>query len=381
MKRKHHISIIGSLAVLFIAVWWSSGSRVSAVAPSAPLPHNVSNPTIQEGPLPKLEALQTEFDFGFLQQGESGEHAFEIRNVGEAPLRLKTGSTTCRCTLGSLERDELLPGETGTVRLEWKTKDTAKTYRQAATILTNDPEQPSVEFKVHGKVVTLYEMNPPVSWTLATVDKTKPTELVGMIYSQVRDQFTIEEVTSSHASVHTRAIPLDAEQLQRLEAKSGYAVHVTMEPGLTPGPFTATIGLRTDLENEFTPAWIIDAQIPGPVRIAGANWLPEQNRLRLPKFPVAQGYRATLSMFVQLDEQYRGGQNAQVSSEADGIHVNVTRDEKLKDEPFERFDLKIEIPPGAPQAQHDMHNPVVVQLSTPHPSIPVVDLKVSYTSY
>src|SRR5579872_2905137 len=59
----------------------------------------VGPPVSKTGPYPKAVIEETEFEFGRMEVGEERSHAFIIRNEGEAPLLLKKGKTTCKCTM------------------------------------------------------------------------------------------------------------------------------------------------------------------------------------------------------------------------------------------------------------------------------------------
>ena len=48
-------------------------------------------------------------DFGMLDPHGTGSHQFEIHNQGAAPLALKMGSTTCKCTASKLGSTLLQP--------------------------------------------------------------------------------------------------------------------------------------------------------------------------------------------------------------------------------------------------------------------------------
>jgi hypothetical protein len=51
---------------------------------------------------PHAEALETVHDFGSANPQFTGEHEFVIRNTGNAPLTLKRGPKSCKCTLSKL---------------------------------------------------------------------------------------------------------------------------------------------------------------------------------------------------------------------------------------------------------------------------------------
>src|SRR5688572_22921904 len=68
---------------------------------------------------PQAVTDETEFDFGVMDPLTMGSHVFVIRNAGDAPLRLQAGPTSCKCTLSNVAQNEIPPGGSGEVRLEW----------------------------------------------------------------------------------------------------------------------------------------------------------------------------------------------------------------------------------------------------------------------
>ena len=64
-------------------------------------------------PYPAVEVGETEYDFGSMDSNATDSHEFIFRNVGDAPLTLEAGKTTCKCTLSDIGDGTILPGESG----------------------------------------------------------------------------------------------------------------------------------------------------------------------------------------------------------------------------------------------------------------------------
>src|SRR4051812_32552624 len=56
-------------------------------------------PASKSEKLPRAVAEEAKYNFGTMQRGTSKSHDFVIKNVGEAPLKLRAGTTSCKCTL------------------------------------------------------------------------------------------------------------------------------------------------------------------------------------------------------------------------------------------------------------------------------------------
>jgi hypothetical protein len=115
-------------------------------------------------PFPKAVTGQRVFDFGSMAVNEEQKHKFAISNEGKGALLLEVGPSSCKCTVGSLAKNKVLPGETVDVELTWHAKEVAANFAQQATIWTSDPDSPDIQFKVYGKVDNKYQVIPEKVW-------------------------------------------------------------------------------------------------------------------------------------------------------------------------------------------------------------------------
>src|SRR3990172_3316400 len=100
-----------STAVLAMTLIWILSSSQSSGSPLAPAQATPFELPRKGEPWPKVVLDSSEFDFGTMDVQQEHEHAFVVRNEGTAPLKLKVGDSTCKCTIGRLLRDEILPGK------------------------------------------------------------------------------------------------------------------------------------------------------------------------------------------------------------------------------------------------------------------------------
>ncbi len=98
-------------------------------------------------------------DFGRMDPLTMQEHAFVIRNVGDAPLELTEGPTTCKCTLATLSQRIIPPGGKALALVKWNSgRDLA--YAHSATIYTNDPLNKVLQLSIQGNVLALFRCTP-----------------------------------------------------------------------------------------------------------------------------------------------------------------------------------------------------------------------------
>jgi hypothetical protein len=368
-----------------LGVGYSIPSLLSSGASAQESGTDVASPDATadvSGPAPRVVVDETTFDFGEMALGEQQSHAFVINNAGDAPLALTPGETTCKCTLGTVEETLLPPGESTTVTLEWKPEAPARKFRQGATILTNDPRRPKLFFSVTGRVEDLFELIPEHTWELGQIDSSRETVVSGRIFSRVRDEFTIHEITSSDPGLlEGRFEPLPAEELQRHEAKCGYLLTAVLKPGLRPGAYRGSLTFKTDLGQELDPALLVEGFVPGAIRIIGPNWSPDQMHLRLGKFRASEGKRAALLIHILDREKFRDFKI--LEHFVDHPHLTLTVEEVTGTATDEHRALRLEfaVPPGAPDSLRPPENAVKVTLVTNDTELPEIELKVSFVTY
>src|SRR5688572_997450 len=104
---------------LGVGITWAELGAFSHTPPGIGLDDGATDPaTAENKPLPRAVLVGSDtFQFGVMEQDTSRWHEFEIRNEGDAPLKLIKRSTTCKCTMSELNKEDLAPGESTKVKL------------------------------------------------------------------------------------------------------------------------------------------------------------------------------------------------------------------------------------------------------------------------
>ncbi|MEO9931054.1 DUF1573 domain-containing protein [Rhodopirellula bahusiensis] len=197
--------------------------------------------------IPKVELPDgNEHDFGIMQPEEEGEHVFAVKNVGDAPLTLKIGASTCKCTVGTLENESLAPGEETEVKMTWTVKTNDSTFGQSAELRTNDPTQVAIRFEITGKVVRQVQLVPE-TLTFKEVASGEPIELELKVYSYMGDEielgqpkFTSDEMNEL-AEFEVTPMEIEEEDTEHAEATQAFVVKATVAPGLEQGPVSQNL--------------------------------------------------------------------------------------------------------------------------------------------
>ncbi len=210
--------------------------------------------------LPKLEVVGGEqFDFGVMEPGAEGKHSFVVRNVGKGPLELEVAGSTCKCTVGSLKKSTLEPGEQTEIDLTWVTKSTGEEFGQSAILKTNDPTRGELNLVIRGRVISSMTMVPR-TFSFGEVESGETIVLESVVYSfsktpivAVRQSFSDPDVTG-RSTFSVEEISVDSTGNQELKsATQAFKVRIEIMPGLRQGP------LRDNFEFGFAPKSAVGA--------------------------------------------------------------------------------------------------------------------------
>ncbi|QEG00060.1 hypothetical protein Mal15_41280 [Stieleria maiorica] len=185
-------------------------------------------------------------DFGAMSPGSKGSHEFIVKNVGNDVLRLELGASTCKCTLGSLVNNQLAPGESTSVELEWTVSSDKTTFEQSAELRTNDPLRPAIRLVVQGLVISDIEFDPK-QIAFGEVLAAEPFEFSTKLYNYYDTdivpqsaKFGSEELTEL-SEVEFEPFEVSEADGSHQNARQGFLVKVNVKPGLRQGPLVTNL--------------------------------------------------------------------------------------------------------------------------------------------
>ncbi len=88
-----------------------------------------------EGPYITFE--ETSHDFGDIHQGDKVEYVFRFENTGTQPLIITNVQTTCGCTATEWPREPVLPGETGSIKVQFDSTNKYGRQNKVITVVSN----------------------------------------------------------------------------------------------------------------------------------------------------------------------------------------------------------------------------------------------------
>jgi len=113
---------------------------------------NTGQPTTDNA-LPHLSLDSTYLDIGPVVIDSIGEGVMHFRNTGKAPLTILQVFSECGCTVPYYSREPVAPGETGEIRVRYKSKGSVPgSFRKALRIRSNADNMRQI-LVIKGKVV------------------------------------------------------------------------------------------------------------------------------------------------------------------------------------------------------------------------------------
>jgi Protein of unknown function (DUF1573) len=348
------VSVIVSSAIVGTAV--GAALAYVEVRPGAQRPRVVRPAETPPPPgesEPRVSVDGPQFDFGTMQRGTSLSHEFVFHNVGHGPLTLRVGSTSCKCTLGTVPEDPIPPGGKLNVTLEWTAKISAGPFRQTASVITNDPTHSRVELQVDGKVTEATGVMPSnFIFDKVTAGESKSADVFVMAMNQ--DELEVGTPVLSNTEtkefLDVQIQPVERSALPNPDAKQGVKITVTAKPGLPLGRFDQWLRLSTSIKDAKTLEIPIAGRVVGNISVHGRLWSEEQGVLRLGTINSATGTSATLNVVIRGD----GADATKLDVESCDPPELVAKlgEPRIISPTLVHVPLVVDVPPGTPPMAH-----------------------------
>jgi hypothetical protein len=334
-------------AVLGVGISWAGFGH----SPPLDSPQRTTSAASRQAP--KVVVDKPIHNFGLVDRDATSRHAFRFSNAGTATLSLKPGTTSCTaCTIAEITRPEVAPGESSEVVVEYSPRYAKPLFEQYVIILTNDPERPRVELKIHGRVTTRFRLLPE-TLVLSNVSPARPTTAEVKILCHLSDTLRVaahrfdENEAAPYFEATSKAIPT-GELTDG--ATSGCRVLVTVNPGLPLGPFRQALHVTVEMDKgqraDFEVP--IEGDVVSDLSIVGPGWRRENGLLDLGTAESAKGLTRRLNVLVRGDAR-RDLKIEPVKVDPPWLKVTLGEPAELNSSVM-RIPLDVEIPPGRPPA-------------------------------
>lgn len=100
----------------------------------------------------RLEASDPTFDNKDTVRGEVIKHVFEVKNTGDAPIRITDTKAGCSCTAAVVSNDVIPPDGTGSIEVSFNTNGRKGRQSKTVKVFTDSTLTPSVDLTVAGDI-------------------------------------------------------------------------------------------------------------------------------------------------------------------------------------------------------------------------------------
>ena len=98
--------------------------------------------------LPKIRFSESLYNFGRVDEGAIVTHRFTFQNVGNEPLIIQSGTSTCGCTVPEFPKTPIPPGDTSSVKVVFNTDNKSGEQKKPVTLTANTyPSQTTISLE------------------------------------------------------------------------------------------------------------------------------------------------------------------------------------------------------------------------------------------
>jgi hypothetical protein len=109
---------------------------------------------------PEIFVEHSVFNFGSILQGKTVDHAFIIKNTGDAPLHIKQVKPACGCTAANASSPIIHPGNFAEIKTSFNSAGFQGKVSKTISIETNDPKNPAYQLTLNGLITEEIELTP-----------------------------------------------------------------------------------------------------------------------------------------------------------------------------------------------------------------------------
>ena len=222
---------------------------------------------------PRLQLGQREWDFGQIWTGDPCQTEIELKNVGDATLKILNIRSSCGCAAAEPGKRELAPGESDTMTVTYDTNKNTKNVRHTVTLVTNDPVEPEIRFELHGQVWNVFDAKP---YPVVGLGKVMPTS---------RKSKAIELTSNLDEKVYPKLRPVDSDvpfeiRLEEVEPGVKYRLFARIKPPLKLGDNRVKAVIETGVERLPTMSIGVNARAMERVSVWPERWrvVPSQTK-------------------------------------------------------------------------------------------------------
>ena len=133
IKMKQLILLLVSLAL----VSCNSSSDEKTITTDLVNSPLTANSNAEKVLTPNIEMLETSYNFGEIQQGESVTHDFILKNTGDADLIISAAKGSCGCTVPEWPKTPIAKGEEAAIKVTFNSAGRSGKQNKTVTLVSN----------------------------------------------------------------------------------------------------------------------------------------------------------------------------------------------------------------------------------------------------
>ena len=107
----------------------------------------------KKGPQFKFENDRHDYGTVYVDELPDGKLAINFSNTGDEPLVLSNVRACCGTRVTQWPREPILPGEEGTINIEFRLAPRPQRISRSVTVTYNNEERPTERFRITGQVI------------------------------------------------------------------------------------------------------------------------------------------------------------------------------------------------------------------------------------
>ena len=213
-----------------------------------------------EGGVPKLVVAAPEYNFGKMDNTQTVECDFLLKNGGTGTLKIENVRASCGCTTAAMAKDQIGPNEEVALHATLNLKGRQGPQTKAITVISNDPENPSFQLRITGEAIASISIE-PMAVQFGRIEDDNPREATVTIASQK------EGVTFKVLSAELDGLDFVKHEIKEVEAGKKYEMLVKTDSNLPVGNHNGRFIIRTD-SAERAVIWLpVSMQVIGALQI------------------------------------------------------------------------------------------------------------------
>ncbi len=187
-------------------------------------------------------------DFGKVQKGKELSYDFEIRNKGNAPLKIARVAPDCGCTVAQYDQ-VIAPGESGKVHAAVDTTTLDGPTSRRIAVYTNDPKNPVLNLTFKVEVIASLKVTPGYARYQVVHGETETGVVRQTITAADGSEFSVVDTETPWPYLTTESRPATEEDLEDgVEMDDNpWIVDLVFDYNRAPvGPLAQEVVIRTD---------------------------------------------------------------------------------------------------------------------------------------